>query len=123
MGVGTHLITFGKSGYDYKQWGLKDVYNARVEKIGTYWKNFDKVYIECDSFYEGRALFGVPGLSTLRLACVQNEQGVLILTRSSMGTVVQPFHPRLPVILADWNNYMKTGIILEMTSGFLKQIA
>lgn len=123
IGVGTHLITVSKFGYDYKQWGIGDIYNARVEKVETYWKNFDHVYIECDSFYEGRALFDVPEIPILRLACLQNEKGVLILTKSSFNTVVEPFHPRLPIILADWNNYIRKGIILEMNNGLLKQIA
>lgn len=123
VGVGTHLVTMGKNGYDYKLFGIGDVHNGRLEKLDTVWKNYDKVYTECDGFYEGRAYFELNQHQLMYLACVQNEQGVVILTRGSLDTIVQPFHARVPVILLLPNYYIEGGVVKMIDYTLLRHIS
>lgn len=120
--VGAHLITYSKKGTDYKPFGNGNFHNARVEKLDTLYKNFDRCYIECTEFFEKLALFFTPGFEIMRLAAVEDESNVLILTKSSLNTVVQPYHGRTAIVLADPRMFVQTGRILEMPASSLKLV-
>lgn len=121
---GSHLITHSKKGTNYVQWGWGkeglDQYNARCDKLDTLYKNFDRVYAEFTAFYEGKALFYLPPFKVLKLAGVEDERGVLILTRSSYGTIVEPFHQRMPIVLEDGGSFTRFGKIVEINYSLLK---
>jgi len=124
IGVGTHLVTISKKGYNYKQWGYDNSwYNARVEKIDSLYKNYDRCYIECNSFFEGGALFGLVTLGDIKLAAVEDERAVLILTKSSIGTKVEDYHKRSAIMLNLPKLFINEGTIVEYPISFLKKVA
>jgi hypothetical protein len=104
---GSALISYGMSGAQMKQFGIGFTrgfnfftgnYNARIERLNDLWKNWDRCYVEATEFKEGNAFFYYPN-QIMKLAAVQNEKGVLLLTKSSKGTPVELYHHRTAVIL------------------------
>lgn len=119
---GSHMISFSKKGTDFKIWGIGDQYNARSEKLDSYYKQMDKCYVEFTEFYEGGAIFGVKGQPLLHLAAIQDYRGILILTRSSKDTIIEPYHHRMPIVLDPRNSsdFVRFGKIIEMDYSYLK---
>lgn len=119
---------------DYKQWGIGKIdrfgnfngqYNAQIEKLDTMYRSYKRSYVEFSTFYENNALFYVPYMSLMKIACVENEEGILVLTTSSKNTIVEPFHHRMPVILEYTRYYEflnRTGIV-EINYSLLKHVA
>ena len=133
---GATLISTSFQGPSFKQWGIgrfvngrwfNGRYNARYERLSELYKNFDKSYIEVDSFYEGKALFYLPKSidgGVIKIACVENEDGLLILTRNSDNTPIKPYHGRTAIVIApnisNGEMWVRFGKLIQMDYHMLK---
>lgn len=122
LSPGLHTIIHGHNFSDIKQWGIEQYYNARVESINAFWKNYTRIYIELSSFYEGRALFQVSDVNLIKVAGLTNEKGCVILTRPAVG-IVKHYHHRMPIILSDADLFITTGIRIEIDYYRLRHVA
>lgn len=121
---GMHLITYSLRGTDYKIW-RKDQHNARSEKLDILYKNFDRSYIIVDAFKEGNIFFTSQGILQMKVATIEDERGFMILTKPSLGTIVQMYHHRMPLILIFGNNwgFLNKKEIDEFDYSLLKKVA
>lgn len=116
------MIIHGNNFSDLKNWGIGQFYNARVENINAFWKNYTRIYIELSSFYEGKALFQVQDVNLMKVAALSNNEGCVILTRPAVG-IVKHYHHRMPIILADADLFIKAGVRFEIDYYRLRHVA
>lgn len=121
-GVGSHLIIHTKEGSDIKPWQIGKYYNARVENINNFWKDYKYCYTEVSGFFEGRAEFSLENRKLFKVASLYNDEGFVMLTRPATR-VVKPYHLRQPVILLLPDLFIKNGQIVEIDYDKLRHIA
>lgn len=127
---GNHIIINTLNGYNTKMWSVGRTYNARVENMRTTWEIFKPVYAEISSFFEGRALFDLSNTTMFPIACLMtplnwshSQQGILVITKPSKGTIIEPFHLRMPVLLKNPEEFMSRGYIKEIDYNLLELVA
>lgn len=116
------MIIHTSKGTDVKNWSIREYYNARVENINTFWKDYKYCYTEISSFYEGKALFGLDNVKLFKIAGLYNDEGFVMLTRPATR-IVKPYHHRQVIILSMPDLFIKTGTIIEMDYNSLIHIA
>jgi hypothetical protein len=108
--------------YDYRGmnegiWGIGSQYNSRIETLTKgCWDGFTKAIIEVDKFYEGIGLFEDISSITMYLLCARrmNTNQFTIVTKPSKGTIIEPYHNRIPLVLEKPDISIKTGKIIEI---------
>jgi len=95
--------------------GMNQTYNARVESLWTYWRDYQRGYIQVDCFWEKDSkIVRVDGLD-LKLGVVFNHSmEFAIITREAQG-FLKAVHHRMPVILAEGSEqkFLEGGDIIE----------
>ena len=109
-----------KQGIFHSRFGIGNSYNGRVETLKEKWGEMDRGFIEAEAFFEGIGLFEDSLSYDMKLACLYNMEGFIIITRSSKGTIIEPYHSRCPVILESAVEFLNSGRIIEIDYKRLK---
>jgi hypothetical protein len=118
---GSLLSIWNSLGTTARIWGPKP-YNARLENLNGYWKNYRRGYTILGFFYEGDQLFTTIN-ECCYIAVVYNLYGCAIVTKSSKGTIIEPHHHRMPLILEKPTHFITPGKIVEIDYNRLLKIA
>lgn len=114
---GSNMIINFFHGSDVKLWGIREYYNARVENINNFWKDYKFCYTQASSFFEGHKEFQLKSSKQFsklfKIASLYNEDGFVMLTRPAT-TIVKPHHHRMPVILLMPDLFIEKGQIIEI---------
>lgn len=114
---GSHMIINFLNGSDVKPWGIREYYNARVENINNFWRDYKFCYTQLSSFFEGNKEFQLKNSKQFsklfKVASLYNEDGFVILTRPATK-IVKPYHHRQPIILLMPDLFIEKGQIIEI---------
>lgn len=115
---GEELAVHTASGTDTKVWGMLRsdggyLYNSRIEGLDVIWKKFGRIYCCLDCFYEGGMPFIVEGMKSIPCAGLYRDNEFTLITRPA-ECVVKPYHGRMPVILENPEEFIRTGIIKQI---------
>lgn len=121
--TGAYTVTNNKLGTGYKRFGNGRFWNARIERINEWLKTYNPCFINVDEFKEGIGYFNLPPLDGFELACVEDEERFFIITQSSVGSIVEKYHSRVPIILRDSTSFIKKGKIIDYPISLIKLVA
>lgn len=113
----TTLPIITNAGIKQEPWGFGGVYNSRIETLTkNNWYAFLPAYLEVEYFYEGIALFEDISSTNMYLLCARSilTNGFMVVTKSSKGTIIEPYHHRQPILLEKPELFLKTGKIVEI---------
>lgn len=113
-------------GYKNLRFGESSHYNMRIETINTKgFRGFGKAFIEVESFWEGSALFEDNSSTYMKLACAWHPShgGFFILTQPSKGTIIEPYHGRMPIVLEKPGLFLSKGETIQIDYKQRLQIA
>lgn len=119
---GLFMPIYTRYGTDLKHWGMGDVHNSRIESLKTTWRNYDRIYCKLTEFYESDVLFKVEDLKHIPIAGMFDGVNFTLMTRSALG-IVLPYHKRMPVILAEPEEFLISGRIIEIDYNRLRYAA
>lgn len=114
------IMSYNRKGTSTKPFGNGHWWNARLEKLDTLYKNFDKGCIIVNGFFEGSGYFRNSNSIWLHLATMEDEKSILIITMNSKNTPIEKFHGRTPVILENPKQFINTGEIKLIDYSLLK---
>lgn len=99
-------------------WGFNngEGYNARSERLDTIWKKYKKGILTVDAFWEGGVEFIRSKNNVFSLGIVYNPKNEFAIVTCPANTLVEPYHHRMPVMLADQSidKWLEQGVIEHM---------
>lgn len=113
-------------GYIDSHWGNVTQYNSRIETLKNDFKvsntkfgriDITPVYamIEVEAFWEGKCLFEDKFSTIMKLACIwYYNNSFTIITRPSKGTIIEPYHGRMPIVLEKPEVFLSKGEIIQI---------
>ena len=101
-------------------WGFNkgEQYNARSERLDSIWKRYKKGILPISSFWEGGMEFKRSKDHVFSLGIIYNPQNEFAIVTCPANTLVEPYHHRMPVMLADQSLsiWYEQGIITPMNN-------
>lgn len=119
---GDLIPVYSKAGSRLANWGIGRAHNSRVESFLKTWRNYDRIYCKLTEFYESDVLFRVEDLKHIPIAGMFDGVNFTLMTRSALG-IVLPYHKRMPVILAEPEEFLISGRIIEIDYNRLRYAA
>lgn len=89
------------------------ILNAREERLGEWWKTYERGILEAEAFYEKGAAFGIPG-KLMKIGCLYAPTGSFVIVTTEANALVAKWHHRMPLILTMEDEgawYAKKGYI------------
>lgn len=114
---GDTLIIRNDKGSYYGHWGIgpNTVYNARLERLTSYWRDIApyRGYILVDSFMDGNVLFKTDKEPTYIGIIYTAHYEFALITTNSISPILEVHH-RMPFVLPDLDSaehWIRTGAI------------
>ncbi len=106
-----------------KVWGdfKLRIYNARLEKINSFWKSKERGILKVETFFEKNSEFSSPILENLYLCCLVDKNSFYIMTCPSSDLVFSSHH-RMPVVISekDINDFLNHKEVVTNNNFILK---
>lgn len=111
------------TGLQLGKWGFLSgqIYNVRKNKLSTTWNGFQRGVIQIDCFLESKSMFSFDN-DQESIAIIYNPKKEFAIVTTDADEVVSTVHHRMPLILGNNEEWMRSGFIIPYTGNIFQNL-